>query len=174
MKPPLLDILVRHANHRGLVLASERSLLHESAADAASLRQGLAALEVKRRVRILAPLPFLVLKLASWSGSSPASVRKAQQQRLAHIEVPVSSSNAAAAAATHTEVGGAGEGGPDALLEEALAVLGPEADRAEFRAILARHSPGLVRRCLERVRATRTIRVSRAALFRSLLAKLSQ
>jgi hypothetical protein len=173
MKPPLLDILVRHANHRGLVLASERSLLHESAADAASLRQGLAALEVKRRVRILAPLPFLVLKLASWSGSSPASVRKAQQQRLAHIEVPVSSSNAAAAAATHTEVGGAGEGGP-ALLEEALAVLGPEADRAEFRAILARHSPGLVRRCLERVRATRTIRVSRAALFRSLLAKLSQ
>jgi hypothetical protein len=69
------------------------------------------------------------------------------------------------------EVGVAGEG--EALLEEVLAVLGPDASRAEFRAILARYSDALVRRCLRRVEATKAIRVSRAALFRSLLTRLS-
>jgi hypothetical protein len=69
------------------------------------------------------------------------------------------------------EDGGAGEG--EALLDEVLAVLGPSADHDEFRAILAGHSLDLIRRCLRRVQATKAIRVSRAALFRSLLEKLS-
>lgn len=69
------------------------------------------------------------------------------------------------------EDGGAGEG--EALLEEVLQFLGPEANRDEFREILAGHHPSLIHRCLQRVQVTRNIRVSRAALFRSLLTKLT-
>lgn len=65
--------------------------------------------------------------------------------------------------------GGAGEG---PLLGRVLAVLGPEADPDEFRELVAQADPDLVRRCLRRVQATRAIRVSRAALFRSLLGRL--
>jgi len=68
------------------------------------------------------------------------------------------------------EDGGAGEG--EALLDEVVRVLGPEADREEFARILTGRSAELVRRCLRRVEATKSIRVSRAALFRSLLQKL--
>ena len=68
------------------------------------------------------------------------------------------------------EDGGAGEGG---LLEEVLAVLGPGVDRDEFREILAGHPAALIHRCLKRVEATKQIRVSKAALFRSLLKKLA-
>jgi hypothetical protein len=64
-----------------------------------------------------------------------------------------------------------GEG--EALLDEVLDILGPVADRDEFRTILAAHSPALIYRCLRRVQATKAFRVSRAALFRSLLQKLN-
>jgi len=60
------------------------------------------------------------------------------------------------------------------LLAEVLAVLGQSAERDEFQAVLRGYSPELIRRCLRRVRATKSIRVSRAALFRSLLQKLSR
>lgn len=175
MREPLLATLIRHANHRGLILASEPTLLRERGGAPAELREELMALEEARQVEVLAPLPFLVLRLVSWSGSSrdPArnSPMKGSSPAVVHRKVPVSSSSAAAAAATH-EDGGAGEGGR--LLEEVLAALGPEAGRAEFAAILKGRPPALIRRCLQRVEATARIRVSKPALFRSLLAKLSR
>src|SRR5207247_5778304 len=107
-----------------------------------------------------------------WSSSSSPRELSEQQvsinQRSLHIEVPVSSR---AAAATQQEDGGAGEG--EALLEHVLGILGPDADRDEFAHILTGRSSALIRRCLRRVQATKAIRVSRAALFRSLLEKLS-
>lgn len=175
MTERLLEHLKRHANHRGLVVASESRLLQELRTTHETLLASVVALESEGAIAVLAPLPFLVCRLRSWSGSSTARVRKEQQTSSnpasVHIEVPVSSSFAAAAA-IHTEDGGAGEG--EALLTEVLKVLGPSADREEFRRMLARYSPPLIRRCLGRVRATSTIRVSRAALFRSLLQRLSR
>jgi len=170
----LLKALGRRVNHRGLVIASEDALIRELRVAHDVLVDGLRKLEEANLVEILAPLPYvvLVLKPRPWSGSSSTPVRQTQQissqTASAHREVPVSG---AAAAARQQEDGGAGEG--EGLLDQVLAALGPEADRQEFRTILAGHRPVLVHRCLRRVRATRSIRVSRAALFRSLLQKLS-
>ena len=173
MTDRLLDYFHRHANSQGLALASESRLTMEFRASHDDLARALTQLESDGKVRMLSRLPFVALKLVPWSSSSPSPARKEQQissnQRSLNIEVPVSSR---AAAATQQEDGGAGEG--EALLSEVLAALGPGADRDEFRAILAGHSPELIRLCLRRVQATKAIRVSRAALFRSLLQKLSK
>jgi len=173
MTDRLFDYLRVHATPRGLVLVTETRLVETLHASREPLMASLRALEAEGRIEILAPLPYgvLALKPRPWSGSSSPRVRKEQQissnRTGVHKEVPVSS---AAAAAMQQEDGGAGEG--EALLEEVLRVLGPAADREEFAQILNGRSAELVRRCLRRVEATKSIRVSKAALFRSLLQKL--
>jgi hypothetical protein len=171
----LLAVLRVHANHRAIALVTEGVLLQESGLSRDGVAVTLNKLDQAGLVEVLSPLPFLVARLrGSWSGSSSSRVRNKQQISSSsagvHIEVPVSSR--AAAATQQSEDGGAGEGEP--LLEQVLAVLGPDADRDEFRTILAGHHTALIYRCLKRVEATKTVRVSRAALFRSLLQKLSR
>ena len=172
MTENLRNVLGRRVNHDGRVLVSERALLEECRATRDALVSALRTLEETRQIEILSPLPFLVLRLRSWSSSSNVRALKMQpnssSKREAQGEVPVSS---AAAAKQQREVGGAGEG--EGLLDEVLAALGPEADRQEFRSILAGRHPSLIHRCLRRVQATKHIRVSKPALFRSLLQKLS-
>ncbi len=172
MTESLLAALTMRSNHRGIVLASEQALARETTIEPARLRTAIRELAAAGKLSVLAPLPFLVCKLLSWSGRDHAPNASAPAElglrSASHIEVPVSS--AAAAAKQQHEDGGAGEGG--ALLDRVLAVLGPEANPAEFRSLLAYRDPSLVLRCLRRVEATRTIRVSRAALFRSLLSRL--
>lgn len=176
MTEHLLEYLRHNASRRGLVLAREVRLVDEFGATREDLDAALMKLESNGAIRVLSPLPYLVIALTprSWSGRQSKRSSDEQQassnQRSFHEEVPVSSSIAAAAKQPRV-VGGAGEG--EALLEEVLAALGPDADRKEFAYILAGRSPSLVIRCLRRVQATKTIRVSRAALFRSLLQKLS-
>lgn len=169
----LLAILTQHANPRGLTLISQHKLLGELNVPLSTVRRELVGLEESGAIEVLSPLPFLVARLRMWSDEEARPAHSKPQTRPSrapsHIEVPVSGSFAAAA--LQAEVGGAGEGDP--LLEEALAVLGPEADAGELRVMLQEFSPGLVRRCLRRVVATRHIRVSKTALFRSLLTKLS-
>lgn len=167
-------ILNQHTNRRGLALVSQPRLLRETGLDLYGLQAGLASLEESHVIEILSPLPFLVARVRMWSSKTSnheqLKPRSSGSGLSVHIEVPVSSSFAAAA--FHKEVGGVGEG--DSLLGEALAVLGSEAVPGEIRTILAQYSPTLVRRCLRRVEATAHIRVSKTALFRSLLIKLSQ
>jgi hypothetical protein len=169
----VLECLSQHANSRGLVLATESQLLSELEISRESLAHKLRSLELEGRVRVISPLPYLALKLFSWPGSSSASMHNEQQISSSpgslHREVPVSSR---AAAATQQEDGGAGEG--EALLSHVLDFLGSDADRDEFRTILAGHDPALIHLCLRRVQTTKAIRVSRAALFRSLLQKLAK
>jgi DNA-binding FadR family transcriptional regulator len=174
MTERLLAHLRRNANRRSLALASEEKLLGTLGASRRAVEEALRALESTGTITVLAPLPFLVVKFLSWSSSRPDVARKEQQDSsvsaCAHIEVPVISSSAAAAI-QQREDRGAGEG--EALLDEVLQVLGPEADRRQFRTILAGRHPVLIHRCLKRVQATKSIRVSRAALFRALLQRLS-
>jgi hypothetical protein len=168
----LLEYFRRHAGPDSLAFASETRLVETFQASHDELADALRQLESQGQVRILSSLPFVALKLRVWSGSNSHRVAITQQissiPSSVHSEVPVSSR---AAAATQQEDGGAGEG--ERLLDQVLATLGPEADRDEFRAILAGYDPALIHRCLRRVQATKAIRVSRAALFRSLLHKLS-
>jgi hypothetical protein len=170
MTEQVLQALRGRFNHRGIVIVREAALLDEMKIAPQDLRSALDRLVSDRVIEILSPLPFLVVK---WSGSGAARVRNEQQSSLdrpSAMEVPVSS--AAAAAKQQREDGGAGEGGVR-FLDEVLAVLGPDADRDEFREILAGCPAALIHRCLKRVEATKQIRVSKAALFRSLLNKLA-
>jgi hypothetical protein len=173
MTEQLIDYLRSRANRLDLVMARQEQLAEELKASPGKLSAALEALSESGKVRILSRLPYLVVALLPrpWSGSNPHPVRKEQRFRDDSVrmqeEVPVSR----AAAATQAEDGGAGEG--EALLEEVLASLGPEAESDEFRFILAGHSPTLIRRCLARVRTTKRIRVSKAALFLHLLIKLA-
>ena len=175
MTDRLLDYLRCYASRRGLILTRGPMLQQRLGCSFDELERALATLRNAGRIEILSPLPFLVLALLPrpWSSSSsdrvPAEQQISRSSDAVHIEVPVSSS--AAAATQQSEDGGVGEG--EALLDEVLDILGPEADRDEFRTILAGRSPVLIYRCLQRVRATRAFRVSRAALFRSLLQKLN-
>ena len=176
MTDRLHDYFRRHANPRGLVLARESRLIEELRTTGESIAAAMTQLEVDKKIQVLSQFPYTVvaLKPRPWSGSNPSRVRKVQQfsskQRSLQEEVPVSSS-IAAAAIQQREDRGAGEG--EALLDEVLLVLGPDADREEFNRVLSGRSPELIRRCLRRVEATKVIRVSKAALFRTLLEKLS-
>ena len=174
MTDALLANLRGRANRRGLMLVHADALQSAFRCSPEELNRALRALGDSGRLEILTPPPFLVLALKPrpWSGSTPARVQEEQQisasARSPQEEVPVSS---AVAAIQQREVGGAGEG--EALLETVLAALGPEANRAEFARILAGHPAAVIHKCLQRVRATKAIRVSKAALFRALLTKLS-
>lgn len=165
--------MVTHVGDLGLTMARSEPLIGATGRSLAEIEADLHRLEDAGLVRVLSRLPFLAIRLSAWPGSGASDHEKQQQlssnQRSLHMEVPVSSR--AAAAATQ-EDGGAGEG--EVLLADVLATLGPDADRDEFRSVIAGHSPELIRRCLVRVRSTKAIRVSRAALFRSLLHKLSK
>jgi hypothetical protein len=177
MTERLLTALRARANRRGLVLARSERLTAELHCSPEALESALKILAGDGKLDVLSSPPYLVVALRprSWPGSnSPQAMNPPQissHSRPSQEEVPVNSSFAAAAIQSR-EVGGPGEGGR--LLEEVLAALGPDARREEFTAILRRHSPTLIRKCLHRVQATRQIRVSKAALFRALLEKLSR
>ena len=170
--------LLKAANHRGVVCKRSDQIAAVLESDEPTLLADLAKLSDLGLIRSLNPAPYLVIQLTMWPGkdapSDAPSPAAADPRPAAHVEVPVSSTEAAASAsASQPEVGGQGEGGD--LLERVLAVLGPEADAAEMRELVAAHEPELVRRCLLRVEATpaRQIRRSRTALFRYLLTKLT-
>ena len=176
MTGKLLDYLRTQANTRGVVLVSETKLVRQLKTSHETIVRALSSLERDGRIEVLTPLPYVVLRLLSWSSSGSTRVRKEQQdsgqQRNVHREVPVSSSAAAAAAIQSREVGGAGGG--EALLREVVEAL-DEADPEEFRTLLEPLPPQLIRRALHRTLATppSQIRKSKAALFRYLLTKLA-
>jgi hypothetical protein len=60
----------------------------------------------------------------------------------------------------------------DALMREILETLG-ETDPSTFEGAVKNFAPGVIRKALDRVRRTRSLRKNRTALFRYLLTKLS-
>jgi hypothetical protein len=178
MRERLLAALRHRANQNGLATVREAQLLVDLSSNHDDVSIALEALSRAHLVEVLSPLPYLVVKLPKWpSRSSAKGVETAEftpKGSTWPMDARVSSSQAAAAAASSKqEVGGAGEG--ERLLDEVVDLLGPEADRDEFRSLLGRFSYGVVRQALRRVGATppAQIRKSKAALFRYLLNKLS-
>jgi hypothetical protein len=60
----------------------------------------------------------------------------------------------------------------EALLGEILETLG-ETDRTSFEGAIKNFAPDVIRKALDRVRRTTSVRKNRTALFRYLLTKLS-
>jgi hypothetical protein len=156
----LLVLLRNRASTRGIVALSGETLVEEAGVTQAEVGTALNRLERAGLLRILAPFPFLVLKLHSWSGhggkaadSEPGaySYSKLSSNRLKDSYRP--------------------QGG-DGLMREILDTLG-ETDPTSFEGAIRNFSADVIRKALDRVRRTKSLRKNRTALFRYLLTKLT-
>lgn len=150
-----------NANARGLVLRSETRLLEELECSRESLVSACDRLVADGRLEVLAPFPFLVAKLpGSWPDkrqNDPKNPHSAYRySKLLSNQSDESYSQPPR----------------DELLHEILDTLGTS-DPSTFQGAIERYRPEVIRRALERVRQTRSIRKNRIALFRYLLTKLS-
>ena len=156
----LLARLRERANARGIVPVRGEVLAEEVGAPTEEVGATLDRLERAGLLRILAPFPFLVLKLGSWPGSTtkqPVS----QPASYSYSELSNNRLNESYRPS-----------GDDALLREILETLG-ETDPTTFEGAVKNFSPEVIHKALDRVRRTRSLRKNRTALFRYLLTKLS-
>jgi hypothetical protein len=160
MTERLLACLQRRANSRGLVLTNEEQLLRELATSREMIAAELDKLERSGLIEVHAPLPFLVLKLRSWSGKAK-NVGTSQPSAYSYSKL---SSNRLNESYRPSD--------DDALLREILDTLG-ETDPTSFEGAIKNFPPDVIRKALDRVRRTRSLRKNPTALFRYLLTKLS-
>lgn len=166
MNEELLTVLGSHANVRGLVLVAESALREESGLTRENLAAYVRELESDGCIEVLAPLPFLVLRLHSWSGrrsKTSDSSLSAYSSKLLHKQHVNSSYRQPGA---HRPI-------DQALLIEILETLG-EADGKSFEKALELYSSHVIRKALDRVRRAKDIRKNRTALFRHLLPRLAR
>jgi hypothetical protein len=169
----LLEVLRKRANHRGLVVLREPVLLDVLRASRGEMQSALISLERSKQLRVLSPLPYLVVALPPrmWPSAPLEPLKTGPNPRprpSRGYSYSFHKHNQSKAIAI--EDGGAGEGG--SLLEEILATLG-ESDPRPFRGVLEHFPAAKIRAALVRVRATPPgkLRKSRTALFRYLLAR---
>lgn len=156
----LLTRLRERANTRGIVPVRGSIIAEEVGAPEEEVGAALDKLEQAGLLTILAPFPFLVLRLRSWSGATP----KPRDSRVPGYSYSKLSSNHVSE--SYRQPGDA------ALLREILDTLG-ETDPTTFEGAVRNFSPEVIRKALDRVRRTRSLRKNRTALFRYLLTKLS-
>ena len=161
MRGQLLAALQARANVRGLALAEDKALLQELQTSREELDRMLDQLEREQAVEVLAPLPFLVLRLRKWSGRRENAANSApfaySYSKLSNNRLKDSYR-----AASHNE-----------LMREILDTLG-ETDPTTFEGAIANFPVDVIRKALDRVRRARSVRKNRTALFRYLLTKLSK
>ncbi|MEO7868083.1 MAG: hypothetical protein ABIU54_10635 [Candidatus Eisenbacteria bacterium] len=146
----LRDIVTVH----GDVLGAELGLRKEA------LAEGLARLERAGLLKVYGQLPFLVAKLGSWRSKRP----KPEETRLSAYSFNKLSHNRVNESYSPS--------GDDGLLHEILDTLG-ETDPTTFVGAIKNFSPRTIRKALDRVRRTKSLRKNRTALFRYLLTKLT-
>jgi len=160
MTERFLRYLEDRSNRRGIVVCREARLLDDLALTRKLVDGLLDQLVHEGRVDLLAPLPFLVLRFRKWSGKPPEPSILApaaySYSKLSSKELNKSYSP--------TE--------DRALMYEILDTLG-ETDPTSFEGAIKNFSPDVIRKALDRVRRTRSLRKNRTALFRYLLTKLS-
>jgi hypothetical protein len=154
----LLVVLREHANPRGIVVMRGSTLVQEAQSTQVDIDSALASLSRAGVVTVLAPFPFLVLRLHSWSGMF---TRAAGSVPPAYGYSKLSSNHVRDSYSPD-----------DALLDEILETLG-ETDRTSFEGAIKNFAPDVIRKALDRVRRTTAVRKNRTALFRYLLTKLS-
>ena len=155
----LLAHLRQRASPHGIVVLRAERLTSEIGVSEDALTAALKTLEEERKLKVVAPFPFLVVKLHSWSGKAP---KAGESERSAYsYSYPMVTHNSHSYSASERE-----------LLEEILETLGETEPRAFYGAI--RNYPAdVIRKALDRVRRTRVLRKNRTALFRYLLSRLS-
>jgi len=156
----LLALLRARAKPRGIVPVSGETLAREVGSPQEEVGAALDRLERAGLLRVLAPFPFLVLKLRSWAGND-SNPGKTQPSAYSYSKL---SSNR-----LNKSYRGTGE---EALLREILDTLG-ETDPTTFEGAVRNFPAEVIRKALDRVRKTRSLRKNRTALFRYLLTKLS-
>lgn len=156
----LLARLRERANSRGIVPVRGDILAEEIGAPQEEVGAALDKLELAGLLTILAPFPFLVLRLRSWSGKAtgPATSRP-----VAYSYSKLSSNRSNESYRPTQDA---------ALMREILGTLG-ESDPTTFEGAIKNFAPNVIRKALDRVRRTRSLRKNRTALFRYLLTKLS-
>jgi hypothetical protein len=166
------------AGTSGRVIRTRSRLAKDLAVPESSIDGWLTQLVEAGLVTVQSPLPFLVLTLRFWSGSTANERAEAGNSRgrtdAALDNVP-GKSRAEAIALNKYSAGDRGLGEGETLRTEVLAVL-PDIDPDELGRILARYPAETIRRAITRVKGTpeQAIRKSKAALFRYLLARLPQ
>lgn len=156
----LLICLRGRASDRGIVPVRGDVLAKAVEATQEDVGAALDKLERAGLLRILAPFPFLVVRLTSWSGKTSDR----GDSRAAAYSYSKLSGNQLKDSYRST--------GADALMREILETLG-ETDPTTFGGAIKNFSPEVIRKALDRVRRTRSLRKNRTALFRYLLTKLS-
>lgn len=156
----LLKRLRERASNRGIVPVRGEVLADEVGATSEALSSTLERLERAGLLTILVPPPFLVVRLSSW----PSSTVKAPVSRPASYSYGKLSNNRLIKSYRPDK--------DEALLREILDTLG-ETDPTTFVGAIKNFAPEVIRKALERVRRTRSVRKNRTALFRYLLTKLS-
>jgi len=156
----LLALLQARAKSRGIVPVSGETLAQEVGAPHEEIDAALDRLERAGLLRVLAPFPFLVIRLRSWSGN----VTKAGNSQPPAYSYSKLSSNRLNESYR--------PGADDGLLREILDTLG-ETDPTTFEGAVRNFPLEVIRKALDRVRRTRALRKNRTALFRYLLTKLS-
>ena len=163
----LLIHLRGRANSRGIVPVRGEELIQEAESTREEVGTALKKLERAGLLTILAPFPFLVIRLRTWAGNSaqtPDSGENAYSAiQLLHSQHVNSSYRRTGA---HWPIDAA-------LLQEILATLG-ETDGKSFEKAVELYSPHIIRIALDRVRRAKGIRKSRTALFRHLLPRLAR
>ncbi len=171
--PQLIAALMARANARGLVLASEATLLDDLGIGSAALEKLLEEAMRHGEIDILSPLPFLVAKLpGSWSGRKHEASKRAAKSG-APTDPAYSSQSSLSQPKQLMKESYSPSSDDEALLKEILATLG-ESDPTTFRGALRSYTPGVIRLALERVRRNPTIRKNRTALFRYLLPRIAK
>jgi len=161
MTERLFQHFLTNANARGLVLRSETRLLEEFECSREILVSACNQLAADARLEVLAPLPFLVAKLP---GSWPDKRKNDPRNRQSSYSYSKLLSNQSDESYSYPS--------GEVLLHEIVDTLGIS-DPSTFQGAIENYRPHVIRRALERVLQTRSIRKNRIALFRYLLTKLS-
>ena len=156
----LLALLQARAKSRGIVPVSGETLAREVGSPQEEVGAALDRLERAGLLRVLAPFPFLVLKLRSWAGND-SKTGKTRPSAYSYSKLSSNRLNKSYRAT-----------GEEALLGEILDTLG-ENDPSTFEGAIRNFPAEVIRKALDRVRKTKSLRKNRTALFRYLLTKLS-
>jgi len=158
----LTALLLEKRNPRGLAMARETALTTDLSCSVDDLRAALEILVAEGWIDVLAPLPFLAVKVKMWPGKGDNTPESAHNRY--SYSSPLSQSRLSIDSYRDES---------DPLLQEILDTTG-ETDPAPFRVALEAYSPAVIRLALERVRSARKIRKNKTALFRHLLPRLAR